>query len=372
MRIKSLQLLTTGLLVAGLASSAFASGPCPCATDLDNDGKTDAPDLALLLGAWGGTGLADFDASGSVDAADLAILLGEWGPCDPPANDNCNAAILVEGESVVEEFCNSSATDSNVSFPSSCDGDRATIGKDMWYRYTAPYDGKLIVHTYDSSFDTVLGVYGSLIQGSCACPGGQFSFATLLGCSDDASEQLLTSFVEVDINEGDCITARVGGYKYTDGDVDEGPGFLTFRPIKKGDRCDIAHELPSQLSVEVMGTNAGDTWIQADLSSCANGDEVDEWYRYVMPCQGTLVISTCDDATNFDTTLAVYTGCGGLADEIECNDDSTTIGCQIGGLNRKSEVSINAGGGEVIYIRVSGFQNAVGTFKLMIDADCIG
>lgn len=361
------------LAVLSAATSAFASGDvCPCATDLNNDGVTDAPDLAILLGAWGSPGLSDFNASGTTDATDLAILLGAWGPCAAPPNDNCAQAILLEGETVVEPICNASATDSPVSFPAMCDGDRATIGKDIWYRYVAPYDGALIVNTYDSEFDTVLGVYGSIIQGGCACPGGQFSFATLLACDDDVAPGEVASFVEVPITAGDCLTVRVGGYKYSAADTDEGPGVLTLRPIKKGDRCDLAHDLPGTNHVEVMGTNAGDTWIEADQSSCANGDERDEWYRYVMPCQGTLYISTCDPATDYDTTLAAYVGCGGLADEISCNDDSTTPGCQLGGLNRKSEINITADGGEVIYIRVSGFQNAVGTFKLILDADCIG
>jgi hypothetical protein len=57
----------------------FVGTPCP--TDLNGDAQTNAPDLALLLGAWGGSGLGDVDGSGVVDASDLAVLLGAWGPC---------------------------------------------------------------------------------------------------------------------------------------------------------------------------------------------------------------------------------------------------------------------------------------------------
>ncbi len=352
-----------------LASAAFASGPCPCATDLNNDGVTDAPDLALLLGAWGGNGLADFDGNGSVDASDLAILLGAWGPCAPPANDNCAQAIVLTGEIVVEPFCNSSATDSPVNFPSSCDGDAAAIGKDIWYRYTTPYSGMLIVDTYGSEFDTVLGVYGNIIPGGCSCPTNGIGTAILLACDDDTSTDV-SSFVEFPIDAGECLNIRVGGYNFGGGDVDEGPGQLLVRPIKTGDRCDIANQLPAGEHVSAIGTNAGDTWLQIDQSSCATNDTIDEWYRYVVPCTGTVFISTCDDVTDFDTTLAVFADCGGS--EIACNDDSSTPGCQLNGLNRKSEVSINGGGGEVIYIRVSGYQGAVGTFKLKIDVSCIG
>lgn len=52
-----------------------------CCPDLDGDAMVGPTDLAILLGAWGGSGPADFDGSGMVDGVDLAILLGGWGPC---------------------------------------------------------------------------------------------------------------------------------------------------------------------------------------------------------------------------------------------------------------------------------------------------
>jgi hypothetical protein len=55
-----------------------------CPGDLNDDGKVDAADLAVMLGFWGPVGTfpaADIDGSGLVDAGDLAILLGGWGPC---------------------------------------------------------------------------------------------------------------------------------------------------------------------------------------------------------------------------------------------------------------------------------------------------
>jgi hypothetical protein len=52
------------------------------AIDLDGDGTVGAPDLAMLLSAWGpapqGTP-ADFNRDGSVSAPDLSTLLSFWG-----------------------------------------------------------------------------------------------------------------------------------------------------------------------------------------------------------------------------------------------------------------------------------------------------
>ncbi|MFO0828389.1 MAG: hypothetical protein U0572_09580 [Phycisphaerales bacterium] len=58
-------------------------GSCPvvCVGDLNGDGVVDAQDLGILLGGWGGGGVADLNGDGTVDAQDLGILLGAWGPC---------------------------------------------------------------------------------------------------------------------------------------------------------------------------------------------------------------------------------------------------------------------------------------------------
>ena len=54
-----------------IANSIFA--------DLNGDGVVSAPDLAILLGAWGdATCLADLNGDGVVNASDLGILLGAW------------------------------------------------------------------------------------------------------------------------------------------------------------------------------------------------------------------------------------------------------------------------------------------------------
>ena len=362
--------LSIAAVLALTASSAFAVGPCSCQTDLNVDGVTDASDLAIVLGAWGGTGDADFDANGTIDAADLAILLGAWGPCAPPPNDDCGNAIMIPAFGPLTEFCNAAATMSPVAFPT-CEGVTTPVGKDVWYRYVTPYSGVLQVHTCNSTFDTVLAVYGSIIQGACACPSNGINFATVRGCSDDSPSCGVGSFVEIPVGADECLTFRIAGYNYS-GNVSEGYGELFINPIKTGDRCDIAHELGNAFNVTVPGTNAGDTSVQADPSSCANNDIYDEWYRYTMPCEGTLTISTCDAGTDYDTTLAVYSDCGGANSEIACNDDSTEPGCQIAGLNRKSLLVINAAGGETVYIRVSGFNGSTGNFVLNLSAHCNG
>jgi 1,4-alpha-glucan branching enzyme len=50
------------------------------ASDVNGDGRVDAADLAMLLGAWGtANAAADIDNNGTVNGADLSALLGQWG-----------------------------------------------------------------------------------------------------------------------------------------------------------------------------------------------------------------------------------------------------------------------------------------------------
>lgn len=49
------------------------------AADLNGDGVVSAPDLATLLGQWGGPGSGDLNGDGVVGGPDMAVLLSSWG-----------------------------------------------------------------------------------------------------------------------------------------------------------------------------------------------------------------------------------------------------------------------------------------------------
>ena len=54
----------------------------PCPADLDGNRDVGAPDLAVLLSAWGSFGSpADLNGDGAIGAQDLAVLLSAWGAC---------------------------------------------------------------------------------------------------------------------------------------------------------------------------------------------------------------------------------------------------------------------------------------------------
>jgi len=48
--------------------------------DLNDDGKVDGADLAILLGAWGNNNIfMDINGDGKIDGADVAQLQAAWG-----------------------------------------------------------------------------------------------------------------------------------------------------------------------------------------------------------------------------------------------------------------------------------------------------
>jgi hypothetical protein len=80
----------------------------------------------------------------------------------------------------------------------------------------------------------------------------------------------------------------------------------------------------------------------------------DVWYCYVAPCTGTATFNTC--SSNFDTKLAVYSGCTcppGPA--VDCDDD---------GCGSQSQVSVDVIQGGSYLVRIGGYQGAQGSGTL--------
>ena len=78
-----------------------------------------------------------------------------------PANDNFAAAAELTGRSDVAEGTNEEAT-KELNEPNHAGPGGASI----WYRWTAPADGRVVVSTCESDFDTLVGVYTGTAVGS--------------------------------------------------------------------------------------------------------------------------------------------------------------------------------------------------------------
>jgi hypothetical protein len=337
---------------------------CACTGDLDGNGVVDAADLALILGQWGGVGSADLDGDGLILAGDLAILLGAWGPCaTSPENDNCLDSTPIGVGS--HPFCTIGA---NTDGPAYANGSSCSlfgynqVFADVWYTFTAIGDGTLTIDTCGTDFDTRLAVYGSILPGPIGCPSSGISLVNLLACNDDSACGL-ASKIELDVIGGRTYKIRVGGFNGFSGN-----GVLNVDFTSAGSSCLDAIPVLDVSNTTVFGTTL-DNAVGQDVSPCGIGDTIGEWYSFENTCpneNATITISTCDDATDFDTVLSVWKqGMDGCTSQIvACNDDASGATCTLNGLVRKSRVSFTMSPGAIYFVRVAGYQGADGDFAL--------
>ncbi len=104
-----------------------------------------------------------------------------------------------------------------------------------------------------------------------------------------------------------------------------------------------------------VGSNCGNS--EADITSCTFSDTMTDWLCYTASCDGTATASTC--GSGFDTALSVWDACGGS--QLACNDDACGL---------QSTINWAVTSGTTYYIRVSGFNNACGSYS--IDISCVG
>ncbi|MFN0057133.1 MAG: immunoglobulin domain-containing protein [Planctomycetota bacterium] len=254
----------------------------------------------------------------------------------PPTNNNC-ANALVAGAGATPFNTTNATTDGP--FDSLCG---MTIGQDVWYRYTAPCDGTATVSLCGSSFDTRLAIYAG------GCPG-----AASIACNDNfCSTQSEVSFavgasLEYWIRIGGAATATGSGTMVITPPDCTPPG-------AGNDNCVDAIAVADGVPVDGSTTTATDDGTASCGSSASTPDV---WYKYTPATSATVTVSTCNDA-NYDTVLAVFNGCGGT--QVGCLDD--TAGCA--GLTTILSVSMTAA--TTYWIRVAGYNGAVGDFTLTV------
>lgn len=309
------------------------------------------------------------------------------------ANDGCRGQIPVTNGDTA--FSTIGATTDGPDEPTACYFlGYSDIGSDIWYRYTATCTGNLTVDLCNSNYDTKVAVYNSP---TCSVISDCPAASPPLDCNDDFQPCGIHSYATVPVVTGQCLTIRIGGYLGI-----QGTGTMRLNcsiiPPPSGACCDDGVCLGTMTEVECQNRNG--TWFQGpgvscpsfscpvtpppndlcancirvetgvayqgrtraatgtDISSCADNDTKDVWNCWTADCTGRVSITTC--GSDFDTTLAVYTACGGT--QLKCDDD----GCL---PTTRSKVTLDVTEGTTYTIRVSGFNLAVGNYKLMVE-DC--
>jgi len=148
---------------------------------------TEGQELWISIGGYGG-------AQGTFSLS-VSTLAGSV-----PPNDDCETALpvtsgLVEGTTVF-------ASDGELT--GSCALFEGSIGRDVWFAWTAPGEGLLTATTTASGggaadFDTVIAIFG----GDCEYP-------VQLGCNDDSEG--LASLVSAPVEAGETYLVELGGW----------------------------------------------------------------------------------------------------------------------------------------------------------------
>ncbi|MCA1799887.1 MAG: hypothetical protein LC650_01150, partial [Actinobacteria bacterium] len=215
------------------------------------------------------------------------------------------------------------------------------------------------------------------------CVEGEGSFTVAVSFSDDGTAEEYV--VSNDVNDETANVAADGSAEFTfpsgsdvtftatavgfeDCVVTGGASFTCPQPGPDNDLCGDA--VAVVCGETIAGSNVGATNEgNPDIGFCGTAPGASGVW-YVFEGTGDIVTATtCNDGTDFDTRLNVYSG---SCEEFACiggNDDSTDDGCQIGTLNPKSKVEFDSEVGETYYILVSGFGSADGNFDLSISCE---
>ncbi|HCO93279.1 MAG TPA: hypothetical protein DIU00_04890 [Phycisphaerales bacterium] len=222
------------------------------------------------------------------------------------------------------------------------------VSPNIWFCYTAPCTGDVIVSLAGSSYDTMLAVYKG-----CECFPTQ---EDIIVCNDDfdGTYQSQVTFAAI---AGEQYLIEVGGYG-----VEVGSGVITVlcegdeEPPMAKDDCVKAKSIGDVVDLPFETTNASFD----GPGLCMTSPNI--WFCYTASCAGDVKVSLL--GSTYDTMLAVYEGCEcypTLDDLIECNDDVANT--------YQSEITFAAIAGNQYLIEIGGYANETGQGILNIKCE---
>jgi len=275
--------------------------------------------------------IAEVTKTNNVTRIPITIPTG----CTVPANDAFANALPLSGVAVSITSDNGCAT-KQAGEPNHA-GEAG--GHSVWYRWTAPYSGNVMINTIGSDFDTLLAVY----------TGTAVNALTLVAQNDDivptTQRQSQVTFNAV---SNTVYQIAVDGWNGEVGGV-----FLNVNPPLNDlfANCTIISGAIGQTN----GHNVGATKEQGELAHAGNIGGRSVWYCWTAPTNGTWTFDTI--GSSFDTLLAVYTGNSVASLTPIANDDDS-------GGNYRSLLTFNAARGTTYHIAVDGSSGRAGTIRL--------
>ncbi|MBC7883357.1 MAG: VCBS repeat-containing protein [Anaerolineae bacterium] len=258
---------------------------------------------------------------------------------EPPANDNFANAIELVGQQASASGTNRGSSaevgePAHAGFPAS---------RTVWWTWTAPETGSVVIDTFGSNFDTVLAVY----------TGNAVNALTPVA-SNDNSNSGSNSRVTFTAIAGTTYRIVVGGFFGSVGEINLGLG-----PFAPNDNFSARDTLPSQvvpaLSRTVNTSRATKELNEPNHAGNPGGRSV--WWTWTPSRNRRVTISTRN--STFDTLLAVYTG-------NELNNLSVVAANNNAGGSLESQVTFDALVGTSYQIALDGANSVGGDTSLVL------
>jgi len=265
-----------------------------------------------------------------------------------PANDQFNNRLILTGSYFAVTGSNTNATKQKGE-PNHAGN---SGGASVWWAWTAPTNGDVVITTDGSDFDTLLGVY----------TGSTVSSLSLVATNDDHSV-FISSRVRFQAVAGTQYQIAVDGFNdgtNTDsGNITLNLLFVPQPPRPANDNFTNSIAL-SGSAVTTTGSNIEATHEPGEPLHAGKAGDTSVWWTWTAPANDTVMLTTA--GSTFDTLLAVYTGSSlsNLA-QVASNDDVYPAdGIQI------STVYFNALAGQTYQIAVDGYDGASGQISLKL------
>jgi hypothetical protein len=223
-------------------------------------------------------------------------------------------------------------------------------GRSVWWRWTAPATGEMTLSTFESDFDTILGVY----------TGTTVSSLELVAENDDPEEgDGLHSVVAFSAVAGRTYHLVVDG---VDDEFGSESGNIVLSWLLSSGGPPVNDHFANRIRLDgsegqVRASSAGATREAGEPDHVQSDGSRSVWWSWVAPSDGIAVLDT--SGSTFDTLLAVYTGASLASlvlvaenDDNDATDDFT------------SALRFRAVGGTEYQIAVDGFEDESGIVSL--------
>jgi CSLREA domain-containing protein len=260
----------------------------------------------------------------------------------PPLNDNVRDAIHITS-TPFSDSQNMTAASHTITDPTpSCS---VSVGRSVWYRFTATTSDQVELTTIGSDYDTTISVWtgtpNNLVEVACNDDGGTNTTSSL-------------AFAPVPNTEYYVMVA---------GNQDAGNNLVfQSKVIVTPDNDLIANATVIEtLNYTRTQDTLGATVSQGDpVFACGVNVGKTVWYQFTATNSANVIFDTLD--SGYDTVMAIYEGTPDNLIPVACNDDAV--------VGKGSLIEFTPSVGNLYYIAVGGYQGASG--QLVFKATQVG